>query len=424
MDVLINILLFLLILTVLVLLHELGHFVTARMAGVKVHEFGIGFPPRARVLFKRGDTAYTLNWLPIGGFVRMEGETVSPADGTQSEEEREDQERLEQLSEEESLDPHAFVNQRLWKRLVILVSGSLINLVLAWLVFTIIALAAQPVWAVRMANVMPDSPAAAAGLVGGQFVEEREFVVNDAAGEPTGEVIPYDVFDETGDLIVAIDGQTFPVFEDYTRAAAEGAEGFRIAPLLYLSDRPSETVTITVERADGSVEDVEVTLRSAAEIEAGQGALGFQPGAYEFEQQGNGLGEAMAIGLEQTVEASTLVLRAVGNILVGLFSGSGDGLQDVAGPVGMVSLVGDVRTDLPPVFLLWFVGLISANLGVINLLPIPPLDGSRMVMGVVQAASGNRVSPAAERLVYFSGWVALMLFLVVVTFNDVGRIFE
>ncbi len=84
-DGLINILLFLSILTILVLLHELGHFVTARLAHVKVHEFGIGFPPRARVLFTRGDTTYTLNWLPIGGFVRMEGETVSPADGTEFE---------------------------------------------------------------------------------------------------------------------------------------------------------------------------------------------------------------------------------------------------------------------------------------------------------------------------------------------------
>jgi regulator of sigma E protease len=88
----------------------------------------------------------------------------------------------------------------------------------------------------------------------------------------------------------------------------------------------------------------------------------------------------------------------------------------------MVGVIGDVRTALPPVFMLWFIGLISANLGVINLLPIPPLDGSRMVMAAVQAASGNRVSPATERLVYFTGWVALMVFIVVVTFSDIQRL--
>ncbi len=305
----------------------------------------------------------------------------------------------------------------------ILASGSVVNLVLAFVIFTVIALVAQPVYSVRLANVIPDSPAAEAGLVGGQFIEYELHEVLDEDGDPTGEVIPYAVYDETGDTILAIDGQSFAVFDDYARAASDGVEDFRIAPLEYLADRPSQTVTITVQHADGSVEDVEATLRTAAEIAAGEGALGFQPGAYDYEQASNDLGDAMVIGFEQTVATSTLVLKAVGNIVVGLLSGSGEALNDVAGPVGMVGAVGTVREGLPPVFLLWFVGLISANLGVINLLPIPPLDGSRMVMGVVQAASGNRVSPAAERLVYFTGWVALMLFLVAVTFNDVGRLF-
>jgi regulator of sigma E protease len=88
----------------------------------------------------------------------------------------------------------------------------------------------------------------------------------------------------------------------------------------------------------------------------------------------------------------------------------------------MIDIVGQVRVAFPPVFLLWFIGLLSANLAVINLLPIPPLDGSRMVMGVVQAVSGNRVSPEAERLVYLTGWLALMAFLVWVTISDIGRL--
>lgn len=421
MDTLFNIVIFLLILTGLVLLHELGHFVTARLGGVKVHEFGIGFPPRAKVLFQRGDTTYTLNWLPIGGFVRLEGETASPADGTESDEERAQREEVDGLEEKESLDPSAFVNQGLVKRLVILVSGSFVNLIIAWLIFTFIAFAAQPVWKVQVASISPDSPAEAAGLVGGQFLEQREFEVRDEDGQLTGEVIEYDVYDESGDTIVAIDGQTFPVFDDMAQAQAEGV---RAGPVQYLADHPEQTVTVTVEHADGTVEDVEATLRSAEDIEAGLGALGFQVQAYDYGEQQNGLVDAMVIGLERTVETSTLVLRAVGNIVVGLLSGSGDALGEVAGPVGMVDLVGEVRTLAPPVFMLFFVALISANLGVINLLPIPPLDGSRMVMGVVQALTGNRVSPAAERLVYFSGWVLLMVFMVVVTFSDIQGIFE
>jgi len=420
-DGLINIVILLLVLTGLVLLHELGHFVAARRAGVTVHEFGIGFPPRAAVLFKRGETTYTLNWLPIGGFVRMEGEEVSPADGTQTDEERATRQEIESQPERESLDPHAFVNQPLGRRLRILSAGIIVNFVIAWVIFTLIALFAQPTWKVQLANVSADSPAQAAGLVGGQFVEQRELEVTDENGELTGEVITYDVYDETGDSIIAIDGQAFPIFDDMARA---DVEGLRIAPIQYLADRPEETVVLTIEHADGSIDEVEATLRTAAEIEAGLGALGFQPGSYGYGEQTNGFLDAVVIGFERTVETSTLILRAVGNIFVSLLSGSGEALGDVAGPVGMIDVVGDVRSALPPVFMLWFVGLISANLAVINLLPIPPLDGSRMVMGVVQKLSGDRVSASAERLVYFTGWVLLMVFLVVVTIGDIQALFD
>jgi regulator of sigma E protease len=416
-DALINIVLFLALLTVLVLIHEFGHFVAARRAGVTVHEFGIGFPPRARVLFKRGDTTYTLNWLPIGGFVRLEGEQRSPADGTPDDE-------LSQLEPEaaaaiESLDPNAFVNQSLSTRLRILSAGVAVNFVLAWIIFTLIAMFAQPTWQVRVGEVTPDSPAAAAGIVGGEYLETVTVDYADLEGVPqTAEV---DRFDDSGDLIVAIDGQTFPVFDDMSQDPATAG---RIAPLQYLQDRPAQAVTITIEHADGTVEDVQATLRTQAEIEQQLGALGFLVGSREFGQQGNGLVESAVIGLERTVETSTLILRAVGNIFVGIFSGSGDGIDEVAGPVGMVGVIGDVRMELPPVFLLWFVGLISANLAVINLLPIPPLDGSRMVMAVVQKLSGDRVSATTERLVYLTGWVALMMFIVFVTLSDVQKLFS
>lgn len=416
-DGLINIVILLAILSILVLLHELGHFITARRAGVTVHEFGIGFPPRAAVLFRRGDTAYTLNWLPIGGFVRMEGESVSPADGTESDEERRAREQLEAQPERETLDPRAFVNQPLRTRLVILGAGVVVNFLIAWLIFTLIALFAQPTWRVQLADVSADSPAERAGLVGGQKVGEREVQVPNAEGEL--ETVVVDVFDDSGDTILAIDGNAFPVFDDM--AAADAADG-RIGPIRYLAERPSQTVTLTVEAADGSVREVEATLRSQDEIDANLGALGFQPGQYTFGERQNGFVESVGIGLERTVETSTLILRAVVGLVASIFDGPGDALDGIAGPVGMVDIVGQVRVAFPPVFLIWFAGLISANLAVINLLPIPPLDGSRMLMGILQAVSGDRISPETERLVYFTGWVLLMAFLVWVTISDIGRI--
>src|SRR3954463_7689020 len=132
---LINIVLLLVILVALVVIHEFGHFVVARRAGVRVHEFGIGFPPRALTYAKdRKGTIYTLNWLPIGGFVRMEGE------------------------EGESDDPQSFRRQKLSPRLTFLLAGVGMKTLLAFLIFTGIALLSDPVANVRIAQVQADSP--------------------------------------------------------------------------------------------------------------------------------------------------------------------------------------------------------------------------------------------------------------------------
>ncbi len=150
------------------LVHELGHFVTARLAGVRVLEFGIGFPPRAKVLRAKGETLYTLNWLPIGGFVKLEGEDGDEAD-----------------------DPRSFVRARLPVKLIILVAGVAMNLVTAFLIFTVIAWLATPFVGLRFDEIQPASPAAAAGL-------------------------------KPGDAIVAIDGQQFEFFGETRSSTSSG----------------------------------------------------------------------------------------------------------------------------------------------------------------------------------------------------------
>jgi regulator of sigma E protease len=160
----ITIVLFIVILGTLVIIHELGHFVVARLARVKVLEFGIGFPPRAKVMRSKGETLYTLNWLPIGGFVKLEGEDGNDAD-----------------------DPRSFAAQRYLTKIVILVAGVAMNVVLAFVIFTAITLYGDPTIGAKADSIQPGSPAAVAGLQPGDVIVSVDGRVYDAFGatDPT-----------------------------------------------------------------------------------------------------------------------------------------------------------------------------------------------------------------------------------------------
>jgi regulator of sigma E protease len=360
LQALVTLVLFLLVLGLLVLIHELGHFVSARLAGVRVLEFGIGFPPRAKVLRARGETLYTLNWLPIGGFVKLEGED-GDAKG----------------------DPRAFSAQSLPVRLLILVSGVVMNLVLAFVIFAGITWLASPLMGVRFYEVQPGSPAATAGL-------------------------------EPGDAIVAIDGRRF-----------QALVGQDI--LVALRERAGRTVVLTVDRQDGSRRDVTVTLRDEAAIKAGQGALGISAKQRPFESYFDGatttndVSTAMSVGADQTLRWTGLIVGGLGD-LVRKVAADPTAAPPVAGPLGIASQIGDVFFKDGPILTLYVVGILSANLAVVNILPFPPLDGGRMLMITLKRVLGTRITLRAEQLTYVVGFVFLFAFIIWVTGFDVARI--
>jgi regulator of sigma E protease len=355
----------------LVVIHEFGHFVMARRAKVVVHEFGIGFPPRAKVLGHDGETLYTLNWLPLGGFVRLEGE------------------------EGESDNPRSFVRQRLSTRLIILLAGVAMNLLLAFVLFALIAGLADPSGTVRVGGVQPGSPAEQAGLRGGQQIDTA----------PDGTT---PIYDDSGDRILAINGQRFAWFD-----LPEGPT----ALIRYLREHPSTTLTLLIERGDGTVEEVIATTRSAEEIARGLGPLGFQPQAFvpgpAIERDPI---SAVSVGAERTFEAATLILRALGDFITNLTD------PQVSGPIGIIGAIGVVRAEAPPIFMVYLIALLSANLAVINALPFPPLDGGRVAVSLIQAVSNNRISEAAERLVYLTGFILLILLIVWISYFDIQRL--
>jgi regulator of sigma E protease len=364
---LINVALLIVFLLPLVLIHEFGHFLVARRAHVTVHEFGIGFPPRAKVLGTDSHgTEYTLNWLPIGGFVRMEGE------------------------EGRSADPNAFINKGLGTRLLILLAGVTMNIVLAFVVFSGIAAFADPTIGAQVLHVQPGSPAEAAGLHGGQQVDTT----------PDG--IP--IYDNSGDRIIGVDGRYFPAIDDPTGMALTN----------YMRARPSTTVTLIVQHADGSTSQVPATTRSAADIAAGKGALGFSVGGAFGPNIQHGPVDSVVLGVHRTVDAALLIFRGIGDFVHNL------GNPPISGPVGVVDAIGQVRDVGSPVLLVYLFGLLSANLAVVNALPFPPLDGGRVAVALLQKATGDRISVAAERLAYLTGFILLMALLAYLTLFDTG----
>jgi regulator of sigma E protease len=352
----ITIALFIGILGALVLIHELGHFVTARLANVRVLEFGIGFPPRAKVLANKGETVYTLNYLPIGGFVKLEGEDGSDAQ-----------------------DPRSFSSQSLSTKLLILIAGVVMNVALAFVIFTGIALGGDPTIGVTATTIQPDSPAAAAGL-------------------------------QPGDVIVSLNGNVYGAFAG-------------VDPVTDLRSHAGETVTLGIRHADGTTSEVSATLRTAEEIAAGKGALGIgQPrGTILEESITYSPLEAVKVGAQRTVDALGLIVGGLGQLGEAIINRPTEA-PPVAGPIGIATTIGDVFWKLGPIYLLYVTAILSANLAVVNILPFPPLDGGRMLMITLKRFFGSRISVRAEQLTYMVGFVFIFAFLIWITGFDIARL--
>jgi regulator of sigma E protease len=355
----ITIVLFFGILGLLVLVHELGHFITARLFRVRVLEFGVGFPPRARVLWNKGETLYTLNWLPIGGFVKLEGEDGDAAD-----------------------DPRSFARQGLAKKLVILLAGVVMNLVLSVTIFTGIALSGDPAIGVYVPYVEPGSPAETAGI-------------------------------RVGDVIARVDGRAFSAFGPGSILADLRSSAGKTVILTVRRDGDSVELTARLRDPDevaagkgalgiGQVPDHPLESRTTSDRVT-----------YEF-------GTAIALGAERTGDATRLIVDGVGQLLTALVTRPTEP-PPAAGPVGIATQIGDVFWSLGPVVTLYLAAVLSANLAVVNILPFPPLDGGRMLMLVIKRFAGQRLSLRAERLTYFVGFAMLLAFLVWVTAFDIAR---
>jgi regulator of sigma E protease len=372
-----------LILVPLVLIHEFGHFLMARVSGIRVLEFGLGFPPRAKVLGRDHETEYTLNYLPIGGFVRLEGE------------------------ESDSDDPRAFTNASLPKQLLVLAAGVFMNLVMAVFLLFIVAWVFNPVLRPTIAT-----PAAAperdARLPGSVYVPTPSYDFTVVTSGSPAEVAGL----QPGDTLISLNGEV-PSLLDFSTDPIGGWKRL-------LNSHAGEAVTLVVADAKGVQRTVNLTLHVPT---ATQGwALGASFGNLTIVNTPGDPVKAAGLAVNGTAKAMGLILNALGDIGNSLVSHPTQAPSGVQGPVGIASDIGHLVTQPNALMLLLLMaGVISANLALVNFLPFPPLDGGKAVIMIVKRLFGAKGVSAVEATAYVAGFAFLLGFIAWISYFDIVR---
>ncbi len=423
------------ILTFLIFIHELGHFMAARRAGMKVEEFGFGLPPRA-IGIQKGETIYSVNWIPLGGFVRVLGE-----DG-------------------KNFDERSMQAKSAWQRIVFITAGSAMNFLTAFvLIGALLAFQGRSTDNVYVLDVVDNSPAAAAGWLpgdrfisaNGESVDSVEDIVNmtrSSAGDEMTVVL------ERGSEEI-----TSTIVPRENPPEGEGSAGVRLSSALSSNVRIVEVPPGSAAAAAGLQEGDIVIKSNGNEVldyisyEAPLRAIPGEPANLVVNRGGEILtlsavvpivipDDAEPLGSEiiqdvqyervsllrlipETIKEFFNTLRRMGEGLLMIIRGQVN-ISEIAGPIGMGQLTSEIieRSSLPLwVTLVNLTILLSLNLAILNLLPLPALDGGRLMFVLLEIARrGRRIAPEKEGMVHFVGLIILLGFMIVVAVADIDRI--
>jgi regulator of sigma E protease len=433
------------LLGVLIFVHEAGHFMLAKLLGVKVLKFSLGFGPK--ILGRKfGETEYLLSAVPLGGYVKMLGEEPG-----------------EELEESEKI--RAYNYQPVWKRFSIVFSGPLFNLIFAAFVFALIFLSGVPVPLPDIGNVQENSPAAAAGLMTGDrvmqingkkvegwqdisgtlndnpgktllFVVKRNERVVEVTVQPRKKSDKNIFGEEKEDWFIGIDPLVFPVVGDVMKGSRAGEAGLLkgdrvlevggrelktwqdMTTLIHAS--PEKPLTFRLQRG-GQVLDVTITpkketYKTPDGEEKAIGLIGIKPAGNDFIKK-YGLPEAASLGLKRTWDISALTLLSMVKLIQRVIPSN-----TIGGPIMIFQMAGEQASQGALNFFT-FMAVISINLGVLNLLPIPILDGGHILFLGIEAV---RRRPLSENVIMIAQRVGLVLLLSLMAFafyNDIVRLF-
>ncbi len=466
MNILISILAFLIIFSLIIFIHELGHFLAAKRAGIKVEEFGFGMPPRMWGK-KRGDTIYSVNWIPFGGFVRMLGEDLSDPQAKKSK--------------------RSYLNKPLRSRILVAIAGVLMNLLLAFFCLTLgfwIGIEPLIVTSEDFVDVVRDG-----GIVmevgehdGGYVVALPRVAVFDVERWSQADEIGF----EEGDIVLKINDEEVFTISDYDELTAYGVDQYEVwrdgeavfldgeieeeqaAVVSYvLEGTPAEEIGLQVgdlilelqgEEIYYATDVFEVTASSdesvleyvverdgdvlAFDIERGEeGYVGIYVGNVDYEENfGLALYDTslnttvyeitpVRYGLSAPVE-SVRELWRLGGLTIGMIKdlfgdllSSGEIPDGVAGPVGIAQMT-HVFVQEGFASVIRFVALLSLSLAVFNIIPFPALDGGRLAFLLFEAVTGRKPNQRFETALHGLGFMLLMLLLLAVTFQDIARLFS
>lgn len=351
---------FLLILGLLVFVHELGHFMVAKRAGMQVEEFGFGFPPRM-FGFKKGETIYSVNWIPLGGFVKIAGE-----DGGEND------------------NPKAFSNKGFWARFAVLAAGVSMNVIFAWLIIS-----------VAMGIGIPTAIYEGESLPASAHVENSYVALTEITPDSPADVAGL----KAGDTVLKVNNEPIDTTEELQNLTNQNL---------------GKETTYSIKRGD-EVMDKVITPR--AQPPEGQGPLGVSLSlvakvSYPWYQ-------ALYWGLGATWNLVYSTISAFVSVIGQWLSGHSVSSQ-LSGPVGIAVLTRDVAA-LGFIYLLQFTAILSVNLAVINAVPFPALDGGRILFLIIEKFRGKKLPATAEQIANSVGFFLLIALMVFVTVRDFGR---
>jgi len=350
-----SIFIFILVLSLLVLVHEAGHFFVAKKAGIWVEEFGFGLPPRV-IGKKVGETIYSINLLPFGGFVRLHGENY----------------------EEDITKPkRAFLNHSKRVRTAIVVAGVVMNFLLAFLCFSIVySFSGIPKKTdnVKIVDVSSSSPASEAGIL-------------------------------VGDMVKSVDGQEIKSTDEF---------------IDFMSGKKGEKVKMVVIQ---NGEDKTVNITPRVEYPDDQGPLGVIITSTELYYPPVLLRPLYGAyyGFKESLFWGKTVILGFVSLFTDLLHGVKP--QDVAGPVGIFALTSEAA-KVGVLYLINFVGILSVNLAILNIIPFPALDGGRFLFIVIEAVIGKKVLPKVEAIIHTVGMIILLLLILLITAGDIKKLIQ